>query len=37
MTNLVPGFLKADDFGKSWDREFNEYVSIFKEMGLIKQ
>ncbi len=37
MTNLVPGYLKAVDFGKSWDREFKEYVSIFKEMGLVKQ
>jgi putative tricarboxylic transport membrane protein len=36
MTNLLPGYLNADDFRKLWDSEFNGYVTIFKEMGLIK-
>lgn len=37
MTNIKPGFLKADDFQKEWDREYNDYVEIFKQLGLIKQ
>ena len=36
MTNLLPGYLNAEDFGKLWDSEFDGYVTIFKEMGLIK-
>ncbi|MEI6873924.1 MAG: tripartite tricarboxylate transporter substrate binding protein [Spirochaetota bacterium] len=36
MTNLLPGYLTADDFDKLWDSEFDGYVTIFKEMGLIK-
>ncbi|HUX39529.1 MAG TPA: tripartite tricarboxylate transporter substrate binding protein [Rectinemataceae bacterium] len=36
MTDLLPGYLNAADFGKLWDSEFNGYVAIFKQMGLIK-
>ena len=36
MTNLLPGYLDAADFGKLWDSEFDGYVTVFKEMGLIK-
>ncbi len=37
MTNLVPGYMKADEFRKSWDTEFEGYSAIFKELGLVKQ
>ena len=37
MTNLVPGYMKADEFRKSWDTEFDGYATIFKELGLVKQ
>jgi putative tricarboxylic transport membrane protein len=36
MTNLKPGYMKADAFRKAWDTEHDEYVEIFKGMGLIK-
>ncbi len=37
MTNLVPGYMKADDFRKSWDSEFDGYYKVFSELGLVKQ
>lgn len=37
MTNLIPGYMKADEFRKSWDTEFDAYAVIFKELGLVKQ
>ena len=37
MTNLVPGYMKADEFRKSWDSEFDAYVTIFNELGLVKK
>lgn len=36
MTNIIPGYLKADEFRKLWDVEYEGYVDIFKEMGLVK-
>jgi putative tricarboxylic transport membrane protein len=36
MTNVKPGYMKADQFRKEWDTEFNGYVTIFKEAGLVK-
>ena len=36
-TTLVPGYMKADDFRKSWDAEFEGYSTVFKELGLVKQ
>ena len=36
MTNLSPGFLKADDWRKEWDREYNDLEVVFKQLGLIK-
>jgi putative tricarboxylic transport membrane protein len=36
MTNIRPGYLKAAAFKKEWDKEFQEYVDVFKELGLIK-
>lgn len=36
MTNLVPGYMKADEFRKSWDTEFDGYATIFKDLGLVK-
>lgn len=37
MTNLVPGYMKADEFRKSWDSEFDGYVTIFNDLGLVKK
>jgi putative tricarboxylic transport membrane protein len=37
MTNIVPGYMKADEFGKSWDTAVESYAAIFKELGLVKQ
>ena len=37
MTNLVPGYMKSDDFRKSWDAEFDGYYKVFSELGLVKQ
>ena len=37
MTNIVPGYMKAEEFRKSWDVEFEAYSTIFKELGLVKQ
>ena len=37
MTNLVPGYMKADEFRKSWDTEFDGYHTVFSELGLVKQ
>lgn len=37
MTNLIPGYMKADEFRKSWDTEFDAYATIFKDLGLVKQ
>lgn len=36
MTNIKPGYANAADFKKEWDIEYNEYVDIFKKMGVIK-
>ncbi len=36
MTNIRPGYAKADEFRKIWDDEYNGYVQIFKKMGLLK-
>jgi tripartite-type tricarboxylate transporter receptor subunit TctC len=35
MTNLNPGFMKADDWEKDWDREYNSLEEVFKQLGLI--
>ena len=37
MTNLILGYMKADEFRKSWDTEFDAYAVIFKDLGLVKQ
>ena len=37
MTNLIPGYMKADEFRKAWDTEFDGYATIFKDLGLVKQ
>jgi tripartite-type tricarboxylate transporter receptor subunit TctC len=36
MTNVRPGYLKAEEYGKSWDEEFDSYVEVFKAMGIIQ-
>ncbi len=36
MTNIRPGYAKADDFAKMWDAEYQGYVTIFTKSGLIK-
>ncbi len=36
MTNIRPGYAKADDFAKIWDAEYKGYVNIFKKSGLVK-
>ncbi|MDR1058239.1 MAG: tripartite tricarboxylate transporter substrate binding protein [Treponema sp.] len=35
MTNLSPGFMKAADWTKDWDREYNNLEEVFKLLGLI--
>jgi tripartite-type tricarboxylate transporter receptor subunit TctC len=37
MTNLISGYMKADEFRKSWDVEFDGYSAIFKELGMISK
>ncbi len=37
MTNIVPGYMKAEEFRKSWDVEFEAYSTVFKDLGLVKQ
>jgi tripartite-type tricarboxylate transporter receptor subunit TctC len=36
MTNLSPGFLKADDWRKEWDREYASLEAVFKQLGFIR-
>jgi putative tricarboxylic transport membrane protein len=36
MTNLVPGYARADEFRKIWDDEYKGYVEVFKRIGLLK-
>lgn len=36
MTNIIPGFMNADEFRKSWDIEFESYSAVFKELGQVK-
>ena len=37
MTDILPGYLKADDFRKSLDAEVESFSAVFKELGLVKQ
>lgn len=36
MTNVKPGYAKAEDFRKDWDKEYDQYVEVFKKLGIIK-
>lgn len=36
MTNVREGYMNAEEFGKSWDAEFESFVEVFKAMGIIK-
>lgn len=36
MTNIRPGYAKADEFRKIWDEEYTGYVEIFKRIGMLK-
>jgi putative tricarboxylic transport membrane protein len=37
MTDIVPGFMKADDFKKSLDEEVENYRTVFSALGLVKK
>lgn len=37
MTNLVPGYMDADMFSKAWDMEFENFSTIFNELGMVNQ
>lgn len=37
MTDILEGFLKADDFRKSLDAEVEGFSVVFKELGLVKE
>lgn len=37
LTNIRPGFAKADEFRKIWDSEYENYVRIFKNTGMLKK
>jgi tripartite-type tricarboxylate transporter receptor subunit TctC len=37
MTDIVPGFMKADDFKKSLDDEVENYRAVFSALGLVKK
>jgi putative tricarboxylic transport membrane protein len=37
MTDIVPGFMKADDFKKSLDEEVESYRAVFTALGLVKK
>lgn len=36
MTNVRPGYMKANEYGSSWDEEYESYVEVFKAMGIIQ-
>lgn len=36
MTNVRPGYMQADEYGSSWDEEYESYVEVFKAMGIIQ-
>ncbi|MFA6506836.1 MAG: tripartite tricarboxylate transporter substrate binding protein [Treponemataceae bacterium] len=36
MTNIRPGYAKAEEFKAIWDSEYNGYVEIFKKTGTLK-
>ena len=36
MTNVKPGYADAAEFRRLWDVEYNGFVEIFKQLGLIK-
>lgn len=35
MTDLVPGFMTAEQFARAWDTEYLNYLAVFQEMGLV--
>ena len=37
MTDILPGYLNADDFRKSLDAEVESFSAIFEELGLVKK
>jgi tripartite-type tricarboxylate transporter receptor subunit TctC len=37
MTNIRPGYAKADEFKAIWDNEYEGYVYIFKKMAILKK
>lgn len=37
MTNIKPGYMKAEEFQKEWDKEYNGYVEVFTKLGMIKK
>ncbi len=36
MTNVKPGYADAAEFRRLWDVEYNGFVEVFKELGIIK-
>lgn len=37
MTDILPGYLNADDFRKSLDAEVGSFTAVFEELGLVKK
>lgn len=37
MTDILPGYLNADDFRKSLDAEVESFSAVFTELGLVKK
>ena len=35
MTNLVPGYMTADEFNRAWDSEFQNFSAVFDELGMV--
>ena len=35
MTNLVPGYMAADEYYNSWETGIESFVAVFKDMGLV--
>ena len=37
MTDILPGYLNAEDFRKSLDEEVANFTAVFEELGLVKK
>ena len=36
MTNLREGYLSSEDFRRKWDEEYQSFLEVFKQTGVLK-